>query len=903
MSRKPKLALIDSNALIHRAYHALPPMSTNDGTPTQAVYGFTAMLLKMFATLKPTHVVAAFDVKGPTFRHEEFEDYKAHRKATPDDLIEQFAGAREVLAAFGIPILDKKGFEADDVIGTLVTMVDGDVKKVIVTGDMDTLQLIDEHTSVFTLKRGVTDTILFDEQMVREKFGFGPEHVIDYKGLRGDPSDNIPGVDGIGDKTAKDLVSQFGTIENIYTHLEEVPKRAKTRLEGQKKEALKSKRLATIRRDVPITFSLEDAELEGYDTEEVRRVFGTFEFHSLMQRLPDGGTGIQPSLLRDVPVAAVTELPKHYYLIESKKEEEELKKILSKAEIVAFDTENDMLGARTYPIVGMSFAVQDEGDVKAYYVPVTAESVKEWKDILEDSGIKKTGHNLKYDYEVLLQSGIHLKGIIFDSMVAAYLLNPGRRQYGLDALAGEELNYHTIPLTTLIGEGKDQKRVSQVPVLDLARYAAEDAEVALKLYNKLMPQIKDQGLLRVLSDIEMPLIPVLGEVENNGVAVDLNAFKKLNTKVSRKISVLEKKIIDAAGKEFNINSTQQLRVILFEKLNLPTTAIKRTQTGFSTASSELEKLRGLHPIIEYIEEYRELAKLRNTYIETLPELVDPKTKRIYASFNQTVAATGRLSSSDPNLQNIPVRTELGQEIRRAFIASEDMKLVKADYSQIELRLAAHMSQDPKMIDVFRAGEDIHTATAAWVYGVSQDTVTSSQRREAKTLNFGVLYGMGPQNFARASGISLEEARSFIGRYRDQYKQLIEYLESSAQFAREHGYVETLLGRRRPIPEIHSHAPVIRAQAERIASNFPLQGTAADILKKAMIELQKIIEQDFSQAKMLLTVHDELVCEVPGEKADNFASVMKKTMESVITLDIPLVVDVGIGVNWQDIEEV
>lgn len=904
MTKKVKLALIDSHALIHRAYHALPPMHKRDGTPTNAVYGFTTMLLKMFSSLKPTHVVAAFDVKGPTFRKEKFADYKAHRKPLDDELVVQFDLVREVVAAFGIPIVDKQGFEADDIIGTLVKKLDGTVQKIIVTGDMDTLQLINDSTQVFTLKRGITDTVLYDADMVRAQYGFGPEHMIDYKGLRGDPSDNIPGVAGVGEKTAKELIITYGNVEEIYQHLEELSPRAKTALTGHKKDALFSRELATIHQAVPIEFSLEDARLEGYDTQKVREVFTKFEFRSLLNRLPDGGAKAQPSLFAHVEQGASTKeepLPVHYRLVETPAEQKKLLAELLQEKVIAFDTENDSLGAREFPIVGMSFAVRRGKDIQAWYVPVTRQSVKPWKKLLENPAVGKVGHNLKYDVEVLRQSDIFLKGIVFDSMIAGYLLHPGSRQYGMDAMAVEELNYHPIPLSDLLGEGKTQKRVSQVPLLSLARYAAEDAEVTLRLYEVLLPKITAVDMLKALQDIELPLIPVLATIELNGIAIDVGVLKALDKKLTTRITDLKKKILELAGEEFNINSTQQLRVILFEKLKLPVFNIKRTQTGFSTASSELEKLRGEHAIIELLEEYRELTKLKNTYIETLPDLVDKTSGRIYAQFNQTIAATGRLSGSDPNLQNIPARTEIGQEIRAAFIAESGKTLVKADYSQIELRLAAHMSQDAKMIAVFKAGQDIHSATAAWVYGIPQEQVTAGQRREAKTLNFGVLYGMGANSFARAAGISLEEARSFIGRYKEQYQGLTRFIEATVQSARTVGYVETMFGRRRYLPEINSHNSAISSQAERVAFNFPLQGTAADMLKKAMIELQVAIEKDWPDVKMVLTVHDELVCEVPEVDAPEFAVAMKKIMEGVARLDVPLIVDVSIGKNWRDVQ--
>lgn len=688
-----KIALIDANALIHRAYHALPPMNTSDGTPTNAVFGFTTMLMKVFTTLKPTHVLAAFDVKGPTFRKELYKEYKAHRKAAPDDLVPQFDLVREVLTAFAIPILQQQGFEADDIIGTLVETLPQNAKKIIVTGDMDALQLVNENTVVFTLRRGVTDTITYDIETVKEKLGFGPEHVIDYKGLRGDPSDNIPGVAGIGDKTATDLIAMFGSVENIFKHIDEVPGRAKKALEGHEQEAFLSKQLATIKRDIPLTFSLEDARLEEYDVKHVEEIFRKLEFHSLLQKLP-GGQEVTPSLFQNQK-AGKSQMPENYLLVDTPQEQEKLRKELLQETLIAFDTENDSLGARSYPIVGMSFAVRRPKGIQAWYVPVIPESVKDWKELLESSAVQKTGHNLKYDAEVLLQSDIHLGGIAFDTMLAAYLLNPSGRSYSLDALAAEELQHTTIPLSSLIGSGKDQKRVSEAPLADLACYACEDADIALQLYEIFSKRIEENGLRRVMYEIEAPLISVLADMENTGVELDTKTLKKMNNSIVQEIEALKQSIWKTAGKEFNIKSTNQLKEILFDTLALPTVGIKRTKTGYSTASSELGKLRDKHEIISYIEKYRELTKLQSTYIETLPETVDPRDGRIHTTYNQIGAATGRLGSQDPNLQNIPVRTKLGQDIRRAFVSAKGKVLVKADYSQMELRLAAHMSQDEK----------------------------------------------------------------------------------------------------------------------------------------------------------------------------------------------------------------
>jgi DNA polymerase-1 len=904
MGKNIKLALIDSHALIHRAYHALPPMTTKDGAPTNAVYGFVTTLLKLLTTIKPTHIVAAFDVKGPTFRSEEYADYKAQRKPADKELISQFALVRKVVAAFNIPVVFHKGFEADDIIGTLVTKVDGGIKKVIVTGDADTLQLVDDDTSVFMPKRAIADTVLYDETLVREKYGFGPEHLVDYKGLRGDPSDNIKGVAGVGDKTAKELIQMYGTIENIFAHFADLPPRLQKKLDGQEKVALQSKRLATIRRDVPVEFDVAASEFVDFNPEEVRKVFLELEFTSLIPRIPASKHGgFQPTLLQADSPAAVIEMPANYALAERPAAQKKLQEELLKEKIIAFDTETDGLGARTSPIVGMSFAVRRGQEVLAWYVPVNRQSVKAWKQLLESTDVKKVGHNIKYDMEVVRASGIELNGVVFDSMIASFLLNPAGRQNDLDTLSVQELQHTPIPITDLIGMGKQQKKMSQVPLLEVARYAAEDAELTYKLYEVFAPRLKQEKLDAAFEQLEIPLIPVLADLELAGVALDSKVLAAMHDKVALRLKDLEKKIWKAAGQEFNIKSPIQLREVLFNVLKLPTVGIARTQSGFSTAAAELDKLHGQHEIIAWLEDYRELSKLQSTYIDTLPTMVDPATGRIHTSVNQTIAATGRLSSTDPNLQNIPVRTELGQEIRRAFVAEKGNVLVKADYSQLELRIAAHMSQDEKLVDVFRSGGDVHRSTAAWVTGVKPEEVTDAQRRQAKTLNFGVLYGMGANAFARAAGISVEEARSFIGRYRDQYPGIIRLTEAILLQAKTQGYVETLFGRRRYMPEIHSNNPGIKAQAERIAFNFPIQGTEADILKKAMIELHTVMKKDFPKVRMILTVHDELVCEVSEKEADKFAAVMKKIMEGAYALDVPLIVDVAKGPNWKDVEEI
>jgi DNA polymerase-1 len=899
MPKQQKLAIIDAHALIHRAYHALPPMSTAEGVPTNAAYGFTTMLLKMIATIKPTHVVAAFDMKGPTFRHEEYAEYKAHRKVAPDDLIPQFDLVREIVRAFNIPLLERKGFEADDVIGTVAKQFGGSMPVVIATGDNDTLQLVTDTTSVLSLKGGITDTILYTPEVVRDVWGFEPGFVPDYKGLAGDTSDNIKGVAGIGAKSAKDLVSQYGSLEEIIAHMEELPPRIQKRLAGHESDAFASRKLATIHCDVPVEFKLEDAVFKEYDMARVRTLFQKLEFRTLLARLPESNDGVQPTL--DFGAKKAIVMPDNYAIAVSDAEQAALREKLSKASLVSFDTETDGLGGRNSPIIGMSFAVHDtDMKIRAWYVPIDTEGVKQWKGFFEDPTIHKTGHNLKYDIEVLMQSGITMHGIVFDSMLASYLLRPGSRSHGLDDLAQEKLDYTPIPITDLISSGKNQKSMREVPLEALARYAAEDAEVALRLHDTFLPELREEKLIDVLENIELPLFPVLAHMETTGVAVDRTVLQRMSTKIERRMSNIKQQIYAAAGETFNINSPKQLRVVLFDHLKLPTVGIKKTQTGYSTAADELEKLHDAHPIIPLMSEYREISKLKNTYLDALPELIDKKTGRIYASFNQTIAATGRLSATNPNLQNIPVRTELGREIREAFVARPGYVFVKADYSQLELRIAAHMAHDSKLLFAFRAGQDIHRATASLVFGVDLADVTDDMRRQAKTLNFGVLYGMGPQSFARAASVSIEEARSFIERYKKEYSGIEAFIEQTLSTARSQGYVETMFGRRKYVPELQSSNPAIRAAAERATFNFPIQGTEADILKKAMITLFAIIQEKYPDVAIVLTVHDELVCEVPEKIAQEFASIMKDTMQQVIKLDAPLVADVGMGPNWNDI---
>lgn len=764
---KNRLVLIDGNAVFHRAYHALPPLSSASGEPIHAAYGFTMILLKVLSELKPTHMVVAFDTEGPTIRHKEFEEYKSQRPAPPEDLYIQLPATKKILDALKIKYYEDTDYEADDIIGTFVSKFRG-IEKIIVTGDLDELQLIDTETRVYTMRKGFTDTVIYDAEAVKERFGFGPELIIDYKALRGDPSDNIPGVAGVGEKTATELILLQGTVENIYKNLPKIPEKIRAKLEAGRSAAAQSKKLVTIKKDMKIKAALDELKFGGFDRNKLAALFFELGFKSLINKIPASSAPEQGALNLSTPA-------------------------------------------------------------------LQAEYVQTPKD----------------------------KEII----IGAYLLNPARRDLTIPELVFTELHQEFDP--TLIP----------------------------KLKKKILFELKKQNLWQVFDQIERPLISVLEKMEGRGVLIDTAFLNTMSAELAKRLTEIEKKIYRLAGMEFNINSPLQVKDVIFGKLQLDTKSVnlKKTKTGLSTAASELSKLKGLHPIIDLLLEYRELAKLKTTYIDVLPRLIDPQTGRLKTTFNQTGTTTGRLSSSNPNLQNIPIRTELGESIRKAFIADPGKDLLSADYSQIELRIAAHLSNDPVMLKIFEQGEDFHASTAAIVYKKKLKDVDSRMRRFAKIVNFGVLYGMSSFGLAEAAGMSRVEAADFIKNYFSTFNKLAEYIQKIKIDARESGYVETLFGRKRFVPEIKSPNPMIRAGAERAAVNMPLQGTAADIIKKAMIE----IDRKYPDLDMLLQVHDELLFEVDKKSAP--IKELKKIMESAAELKAPLVVDIKIGQNWRDLK--
>ena len=900
MDKKPKkLILIDGNAIIHRSYHALPPLSTKKGELVNAVYGFASTLLSVIEKFKPDYVAASFDLASPTFRHEKFEEYKANRVKADDELYAQIPRVKEVVETFNIPIYEKAGFEADDIIGTVAKQIKKEkesIETIIVTGDMDTLQLIDDSTKVYTMKRGLSDAVIYDAEKVFERYSLKPEQLIDYKGLRGDPSDNIPGVKGIGEKTAVDLLKKYKDINGVYKNISEIKGTVKEKLERDKSNAILSKELATIDLDVPIKFELEKTRLHDFDRDKIVKLFGELNFYSLVKRLPESDGARPVKSAEGGPASQVFNGVKDFkYEIADEKNTAKIISELKEVKEISMATE-----INNENLIGIAIAYKTG---RSCYFQ-TNNIPPEIKNILESSAVKKVGFDLKLMSKQLIKVGINLQNIYWDAMMAAYVLNPGEK-ITLEKLVmselGEEADF----------EGKQKAQLSLVASKEdqqtSAMEACKKADYALKLKMVMEKEIigvseeqkragRTSGTLEtVFYNIEMPLVKILERMEVEGVKLNTVIFKGISEKISGTLQNLEKSIYDLAGKDFNINSPQQLAEILFVVLKISTNNIKKGKTGFSTASEELKKIRHVHKIVPKIEEYRELFKLKTTYLDTLPELIDKKS-RLHTTFNQAVTATGRLSSAEPNLQNIPIRTELGQLLRTAFVADDGYKLISADYSQIDLRAVAHVSGDKKLIEAFYRGDDIHKLTAAEINKVNLSQVTETMRRNAKALNFGVIYGMSAYGFSQSAGISREEAQRFINTYMEKFEDVAKYMKETREFARKNGYVETLLGRRRNIPEINSPNMQVANAAERMAINMPIQGLAADIMKLAMIKVANKYKNN-PDVKMLLQIHDEIILEVKEELAEEVAKKVKDILENVIQLKVPLLADVKIGDNW------
>ncbi len=925
---KPRLVLLDGHALAYRAYFALPPnLSTRDGELTSGTFGFASMLLKVLQEFKPDYIAVTFDV-GRTFRHDMSPDYKATRAKMPDELAVQMNRIKELVSAFNIPVFELEGYEADDILGTLSRQAaEQGIETIIVTGDTDAFQLIDENTKVYTSGRQFSDTKLYDEAAIVERYGLKPGQLVDFKSLTGDKSDNIPGVAGIGEKTAAQLLQKYGTLEGIYEHLDEIDnKRVRNALEQGRDAAFRSRDLVRIVRDAPIRLDLKACRVSNYNREKVVSLFRDLEFRTLISRLPGEqppeprpAAPLQMSLFDTAEAAACAPSepsalpPGEYRAVDTPEALRDLAQQLQKATCLAVDVETTSTDAMTADLVGI--ALSDRPGA-GYYVPVghdspaarnvrLAEVRKTLGPILADSAIPKYTHNGKFDLMVLQNHGMDLSPIAFDTMIAEWLVDPASRNLGLKNLAWARLRVDMTPIADLIGSGKGQISMGAVSVERVARYAGADADMTLRLVAALEPELRSRELWRLFEEVEMPLVPVLARMERNGVALDLALLSEMSWDLAQRLGELEKEIYGWVGYEFNINSTQQLSDALFGKLGLPATGLRKTSSGsYSTAVDTLESLKDKHPVVNLILEHRQLSKIKSTYVDALPKLVNTKTGRVHTSYNQTGTVTGRLSSSDPNLQNIPVRTEVGRRVRNAFIAEPGWSLIKADYSQVELRILAHVSQDPAMLEAFARGEDIHATTAAAVYGVPLSEVTPELRRVAKTANFAVTYGVTGYGLAQSTGMSQEEAEKFIRNYFARFPKVKEYLDRTKKTAAERGWVETLLGRRRYFPELKSTAPMhaqARAAAERMAINMPIQGTAADIIKIAMVRLQKALDERGLHAKLILQVHDELVLEAPDDELEQTSALVKAIMEGALKLDAPLKVDIKLGRNWGEME--
>lgn len=1010
-TKRKTLVLIDGHAIIHRAFHAVPEgLSTSKGEVVNATFGFTSILIKALTDLKikPDYLAVTFDRPTPTFRHEQYAAYKAHRPTLPETMRPQFGRVREVVEAFNIPIYEKDGYEADDVLGTLsVQATQLGVDTIIFTGDMDTLQLVNDHVHALVAKRGISEAVEYDEAAVIARYGFPPEKLPDFKGLVGDTSDNIPGVPGIGEKTASKLIADYGDLEGILAHLDELTPKEQRLLREKSEQARESKFLATIVLNVPVQLDLEACRVGQFNRDRVVALFRELEFRSLVDKIP-GGTNapatsgmaekkrpervpqqdedlllappvgvvsimsppappsasdfmlphvetnapqsgrqdekgkravavqeelMQPSLFGTLepatevvhklrlPATAQSEplfLEEHEsfktntMIINTEGALQVLVKSLRDAGGFALDTESTSEDPWHAQLVGLSFSMAPG---EAYYVPVGhiqtidgqeagdqlpwAFVAEKLRPVLEDATIRKYMHNAKYDMLLLLRSGIAVRGLAFDTMLGAYLTDPGRRGLGLKDQVFQRLGHQMTPISQLIGTGSKMISMAQVPIRLAADYAGADADMTLRLVEPIMNDLRRHSLLDLYDNIELPLLPVLMQMEIYGVALDGDFLRSLNVTLSEQISALEKEIYDSVGHQFNINSTRQLGEILFGELKLP--AGKKTKTGYSVSADVIESLRGKHPIVDHLLEYRQLTKLKSTYVDGLLALMDPVTGRVHTTFSQTTASSGRLSSSNPNLQNIPVRTEVGRQIRRAFIADPSYVLLTADYSQFELRILAHITHEPRLVEAFSKDEDIHTITAASLFNIPASEVTKDQRRLAKTVVYAILYGQSAFGLAQITGMSNSQAAEFIKRYHETFPHIKEYVDSTLNQAHKQGYVNTLFGRKRFFPDMYGLPFTERQALEREAINMPIQGGNADLIKIAMIRIQHEIEEKKLKTRMILQVHDELVFEVPVEELDRATKLVKSKMEGVARLDVPIKVEMKVGKNWYEAE--
>ena len=916
-----KLFLLDAYALIYRAYYAFikNPRINSKGLNTSAILGFVNTLEEVLSKEHPTHIGIAFDPPGPTFRHEAYEQYKAQREETPEAIRTAVPIIKDIIKAYRIPILEVMGYEADDVIGTLAHQADErGIETYMMTPDKDYGQLVTQNVKIYRPKYGDKDFEVMGIKEVTEKYGINsPEQVIDMLGLMGDTADNIPGCPGVGEKTATKLIQQFGSVEQLLERTDELKGALKTKVETNKEQITFSKFLATIKTDVPVTLDMEALKTEEPDTETLKRLFEELEFRSLIERKikkenkPVQNTIIQGSLFEEFTdnttnisensnLARYNKSDYDYQLIEKKEDRKKIIDLFLTNDFLSLDTETTSTDPINAKLVGLSFSIKEN---QAFYVPIPQDEteaqkiVNEFKVVYENEHIVKIGQNIKYDLMVLQNYGITLKGEIFDTMIAHYLLQP-ELHHGMDFLAEVYLHYQTIHIEELIGsKGKNQKNMADLSPTQVYEYACEDADVTLKLKNILEPKLKEEGCYELFKNIEMPLMPVLAWMERNGVCIDSDALKETSALYTEKMHQLEEEIHQLAGEPFNIASPKQVGEILFDKLKISDKP-KKTKTGqYVTSEDVLESLRQKHLIVEKILEHRGLKKLTGTYLDALPKLINPKTGHIHTSFNQTITTTGRLSSSNPNLQNIPVRNEEGKEIRKAFIPEPGCEFFSADYSQIELRIMAHLSGDTHMIEAFRQGHDIHAATAAKIYKKPIEEVTREERSKAKTANFGIIYGITVFGLAERMGVSRGEAKELIDGYFETYPKVKEYMQKSIDMAREKGYTETICHRKCHLRDINSHNAVVRGYAERNAINAPIQGSAADIIKMAMIAIYHRFQKENLKSKMILQVHDELNFSVLPEEKEQVQHIVIEEMEKAYNMQVPLQADYGWGCNW------
>ncbi|MEO8606408.1 MAG: DNA polymerase I [Chloroflexota bacterium] len=913
MASRPMFYIIDGHALAYRQYFALPAasFSTRAGDPTNAVFGFARTLLDILQKERPEYIAVSFD-QGLSGRDVLYPEYKGTREKMPDDLRSQLDWIVKLVETFNMPTLMMENCEADDMIGSVVGQAEAqDVDVRIVTGDRDILQLLSDHITVQLPRRNEPD-VVFDMAKFREEYGLEPWQLVDWKALVGDTSDNIPGVRGIGKKTATDLLQSYQTVESVYEHIDEIKGANQKKLIEGKDSAFLSKKLATIIRDLPVTLNLQDCLSHDYDAGKVDALFGELEFRSLRDRLPKASA--QLSLFDVGPVVPAAPEEPHEpvaetIIVQDQTALDAMIVDLNAASGIGWDTETTGTDQMTAQLVGISLAVQGE---RAYYIPVGHESgtqlplqtvMDALRPPLTDPNIPKYAHNANYDLVMMQRYGVDVAPVGFDTMIAELLRAPDSKFAGLKTLARQELNVHMTEIKELIGTGKKQITMDKVAIELVAPYAAADAAITYRLVDFLRPKLDELGLTEIFNTLEMPLIPVIAAMEREGVVLDTRYLAQLSEQLGGTLANLEEQIYQTSGYgKFNINSPKQLNDVLFGKLNLSVEGLRKTTHGYSTDAAVLDSLRGQHPVIEFLLEYREVSKLANTYVDALPTLINPETGRVHTSYNQAGAATGRLSSSNPNLQNIPIRTELGREVRRAFVAPEGMRLLSCDYSQVELRILAHISQDKTLLDAFAQGLDIHAATAAAVYGITVEEVTKEQRSFAKRVNFGLIYGMGAFRLARDSDLTLAEARKFIDTYFARLPQVQAYLEGTKQAARL-GPLTTLFGRRREFAALRnadsrSNQVAVNAE-ERVAINMPIQGTAADIMKRSMIDVYNELNRRKFRSRMILQVHDELVLEVPESEVAEVSDLVVSTMEAAYKLDAPLRANAQVGQNWRD----